>query len=475
MNLPLPPKLPGVPLLGNFLQYRRDHVDVFWEGYRRFGPIFSLQLGPQRAVVLIGPENNRFFFSQVDRTLSVPEIYKFVIPMFGTVLNAEADQDTRLNQLALLHSAFKGEKMNAHLNIMFRETREWIDSLQKEGTFEVYEALTVLAMRIAARAFMGEEIRARLPEFLPLYQDLARGMDFVLPPNLPLPRFRRRDRARRKLNQLIQPILDHRRRNSCEYHDFLQVIVEGKYRGATDADETIIGLALLTVFTAYITTAAQACWALVEILRHPDYLAELRAEQEAILHGRMENLNLENVGRLEKLDWAVKEAQRLHPVMSHYARYNSQPYELNGYQIQQGWLTMLCPAVSHRLSHVFRDPHHFDPERFSPARAEDRKEPYGLIGFGGGVYRCPGAAFGTNEIKCILSLLFEQFQLELLDPEPRRAYDMGIIRPSPPCRVRYSERTSSEKSTTSSTFSLPSMVVQRSDSSCPINAANSHS
>ena len=275
---------------------------------------------------------------------------------------------------------------------------------------------------------------------------------------------------------MIRPILDNRRRHSYAYRDFLQVIVEGKYRGGTDSDETIVGLALLTVFTAYITTAAQACWTLVELLRHPDYLAQVRAEQEAVLNGRTENLNLENLGRLEKLDWAVKESQRMHPVMSHYARYNSESYELNGYHIPRGWLTMLCPAVSHRLPQVFADPHRYDPERFSPGRAEDRKEPYSLIGFGGGVYRCPGAAFGTNEIKCILSLLLGRYTLELLDPEPRRHYDMGVIRPSPPCRVKYREGLSSRNLRASpGSISLASMVMPMSGSSCPVNRGSHES
>jgi sterol 14-demethylase len=63
------------------------------------------------------------------------------------------------------------------------------------STFEVYESLAAPAMKMETSAFMGGEIRARLFEFLPLYQDFARGMDFVLPPNLPLPPFRRRDRG----------------------------------------------------------------------------------------------------------------------------------------------------------------------------------------------------------------------------------------------------------------------------------------
>ena len=73
---------------------------------------------------------------------------------------------------------------------------------------------------------MGREIRNKVCEFRPLYEDLAKGMDFVLPPNLPLPRFRRRDAARKKLTALLRPLIKERLAHSGRFHDFLQVIVE---------------------------------------------------------------------------------------------------------------------------------------------------------------------------------------------------------------------------------------------------------
>src|SRR5262245_26316577 len=107
-----PPMVPGLPLLGNLLQYRGEHLEVFWRGYREIGSVFSVKLGPQRAAVLVGPENNRFFFTEADKSLSLPEVYRFVVPMFGSVLNAAEDEEVRRSHLALLHSAFQGGRMN---------------------------------------------------------------------------------------------------------------------------------------------------------------------------------------------------------------------------------------------------------------------------------------------------------------------------------------------------------------------------
>jgi len=267
-------------------------------------------------------------------------------------------------------------------------------------------------------------------------------MDFFLPPNLPLPRFRRRDRARRKLIELIQPVIQERKAFPERYDDFLQMIVHGDYlREERSADDTIIGMALMMVFTAYIATAAQSCWSLIQLLQHPEYLAEVREEQEALL-GRdgADQLGADVLSRMHRLDWALKETQRMHPVMSHFARYTAVDYELEGYRIPRGWLTMVSPAVSHRLPELFSRPHIYDPLRFSPSRAEDHRQPFSLIGFGAGVYRCPGARFGIFEMKCLISLLLERYDLELVNPLPRRDYEMGVLRPAPPCVVRYVRR-----------------------------------
>jgi len=437
-----PPMVPGLPLLGNLLQYRRDHLEVFWRGYREIGPVFSVKLGPQRAAVLVGPENNRFFFTEADKSLSLPEVYRFVVPMFGSVLNAAEDEEVRRSHLALLHSAFQGGRMNRYAEAMARETSEWIADLGDEGQFELYDSFAALGMNIAATAFMGPEIRQRMEEFKPLYQDLAKGMDFVLPPNLPLPKFRRRDRARRALSEMIRPLIARRRAEPDRYDDFLQTIVNGQYLdgagGSGEHSETVIGLTLMTVFTAYITTAAQTSWSLIQLLQQPRYLSEVLDEQRMNL-GSDDQVSIEALSRLHLLDWALKETQRMHPVMSHYARYTRESYELGGHRVPQGWFTMICPAISHRLPEVFSDPDRYDPWRFSPGRDEDR-HPYSLIGFGAGLYRCPGAGFGTNEMKCVLTMLLRRFKLELVDPCPGRDFEMGVMRPTPPCMVRYSKR-----------------------------------
>ena len=61
-----------------------------------------------------------------------------------------------------------------------------------------------------------------------LFHDLVAGMDAVLPPSLPLPRFLRRDRARRRMHAMLRRVIAERRGASGQPQDFLQTLVEAR-------------------------------------------------------------------------------------------------------------------------------------------------------------------------------------------------------------------------------------------------------
>lgn len=424
--LPTPPMIKGLPVLGSLLEWKRDHLGVFLRGYREFGPVFGIRLGPHRGVVLVGPELHDFYFRQVDRTLSVPELYRFVVPMFGDVMMAATDRDRRRRHVALLQSAFRGGRLRRYAAVVDAEVRAWLDGLGDRGEFELWDTVEPLVMRVASAALMGPEIRARVDEFRPLLTDLARGMEFILPPDLPLPKFRRRDRAKRRLAEMLRPVLAERRRSPGGHDDFLQTLVDDPGLRA-EGEEVQVGMALCTIFTGYITTAAQAAWTLVDLLRHHRQRAAVVADLDA--------------SSTTRLEWAFKESLRLHPVMSHYARTNAVDYEVGGYRAPRGWQTILCPGVSHRLPEVFTDPERYDPDRFAPDRAEDRRHQHALIGFSGGFYRCPGQAFGTHEVKALVGGLLREYDLAPLPREPRADFDLGVTKPASPCVVRYRRRS----------------------------------
>ena len=61
------------------------------------------------------------------------------------------------------------------------------------------------------------------------------------------------------------------------------------------------------------TTTGQTSWTLVDLIQHPDWLGEVRAEADEAI-GDAGPRDMEQAKRLTKMEWTVKESERLHPV-----------------------------------------------------------------------------------------------------------------------------------------------------------------
>lgn len=434
--------LSGLPLLGNLLDYARDPGALFRRGYETHGTIFSIRLGPVRAAVLLGPEHHAFFFDQTDKVLSVGRTFKWMVPIFGNKFPLTAEASDHEKYFPIYALPFQAKRMPGYVESMLCETMDWLRSLGDEGQLELKESFGELVIRISSRAILGAEVRERLGHELPnLFRYLTWGTRSHFTRSS-LSRFIGpvRRGAKRTLHEAMRHVIAERCAHPGEHRDFLQVLLDARrdYKFLL-TDELIIDLLLGLVAVGQPNTTAHAMWALILLLQHPDYLASVLDQQEAVL-GSEASVDLPALRKLRFLDWALKEAERLRPGVVVIGRYNLRAYERGGYYIPQGWRTFISPAASHRLAGVFSKPDIYDPERFSPERAEHNEKPFSIIGFGAGSHHCLGEHFALTEIKVILSLLLQRYTLELVDPNPRPAAGPHIKYPQSPVRIRYRRR-----------------------------------
>lgn len=436
---PTPPTVPGWPLLGNMLEFSRDRHALLRKGMAQYGPIFSFRLGPKPVVALIGPEYHQTFFLETDKSLSIEKPYTNLAAIFGKVAFL-APPAVYQEQRPILHEPFKPEKMTRYVQIMQRETQRWLDGLGEAGQINISAEMGGLVQTIAGNALMGEDFQRKVGrEFWELYTVLGQSLDLVIPPHWPLPKHIRRDRAKKRMIDLLTPIIAERRRHPDEYDDFLQDFIKTELRSGGQADdETIISLLRALMFASHETTAGQAAWTIIEVLRHPAYQSLMQTELDTHLPPTtaIDGLVLRH---LKHVYWAVREIERLHPSADILMRETLEDVEIGPYRIPAGWLVMVSPAVAHQSAELFAAPDQFDPLRFAPDRAEDRQHGFAMIGFGGGKHKCTGMNFALNEMLVITSLLFQQFDLTLLTPDPKVEYTLGAGRPEATW-VRYTRR-----------------------------------
>jgi sterol 14-demethylase len=432
----LPPALPGLPVLGHIPQFVRDRHALLRRGYKSHGPVFSIRLGPKPVAVLIGPEFQQFFFQETDRALRMDTAYEILAATLGKVAFL-ASKETYQEQRPILHAPFQREKMIRYVQIMQRVVQEWIDCLGPQGEMEISGEIGRLVQQVAGYTLMGEAFQRSVgSEFWELYGELGKALNPAIPPNWPIPANLRRDRAKKRMAEILQPVIAERRQHPERYDDFLQDFLQTPGRSGEFADDaTILGLMRALMFAGHETTAGQAAWTVIEILRSPEYAAMVQAELAQWMppHSEIDGNLLRS---LEHIYWAVREVERLHPSADILMREADMNLEIGGFDIPQGWLVMVSSAVAHRIPELFPQPERFDPLRFAPGREEDRQHRFAMIGFGGGVHKCTGMNFATNEMMVIVALLFSQLEMELITTDTQVQFGLGAVRPSA-TRVKY--------------------------------------
>jgi sterol 14-demethylase len=439
-----PPALRGgLPLLGHALALRRDPVGLLRRGQARLGEVFAFRLPGTPVVAMLGPRAQATFFNAPPEQLSAREVYQFTVPIFGAGVVYDVPPPVLDEQMGFLFPALRDERLRTYARVMQEEAEAYTEGWGEAGEVDLAVAMNELTVFIATRCLIGEEMRRRVSrDFAHLYHDLEGGINLLafFNPHLPLPAFRRRDRARAEIQRLIAGVIADRRARGVQGEDFLQTLMGARYAdGRPLSDGEITGLLLGIIFAGQHTSAVMAAWTGLLLLEHPEHLPAVLAEQRTVLgHGRP--VDLESLRRLVVLERCIKEAERMHPPLIMLMRRVVRDLVHDQYVIPAGAMAMVSPAAGHRLAEVFREPDRYDPDRFGPERQEDRRVKHALIGFGGGHHRCIGTTFAQQQIKVIWSVLLQRFELAPAGPGYQPDYSTFVVGPRAPCLVRYRRR-----------------------------------
>jgi sterol 14alpha-demethylase len=261
-------------------------------------------------------------------------------------------------------------------------------------------------------------------------------------PHLPLPVFRARDRARRRLVELLTEVFERRQRDESakkELFDHLLAARDAEGRPIYNVDR-ITGMFISLMFAGHHTTSGSAAWTMIELLKHPDLLTGVTDELEEIYADGRE-VSFQAMREIPKLEHSIMEALRLHPPLIILMRKVVTDFHYKGWTVPAGKLVAVSPAVSNRMPECFPEPDRFDPARYEKGREED-KQLFAWVPFGGGRHRCVGAAFAMMQLKAIFSELLREFEFELVEPLDRYRNDHSkmVVQLAQPCRARYRRR-----------------------------------
>jgi sterol 14-demethylase len=189
------------------------------------GEIGEFNLAGHRVVLLTGEEANEAFFRASDEQLDQAAAYPFMKPIFGAGVVFDAPPEQR--KQALRNRSLRDKFMRGHAQLIADETERMLAGWGEEGEIDLLDFFAELTIYTSSACLLGKEFREELtPEFATQYHDLEKGTDAVayVNPYLPLPSFRKRDQARRRLVEMIIGIIEQRKAEGRKPNDLLQVL-----------------------------------------------------------------------------------------------------------------------------------------------------------------------------------------------------------------------------------------------------------
>ncbi|MGV3563671.1 MAG: cytochrome P450 [Nocardioides sp.] len=431
---------------GHLAELRTDPVALLERVHAECGEIGRFRLADKDVVLVTGAEVNEQFFKAPDTTLDQAAAYPFMTPIFGEGVVFDASPEER--QQALKNQALRGDQMRGHARTIENEINRMVAGWGDEGEVDLLDFFAELTIYNTAACLVGlpfrEEIDARFAE---AYHGLERGTDalaYVDAYMEGVESFEVRDRSRAVLVELVQGIIDRRRARGTvarEERDLLDVLIS-----LDMSADYITGVFISMLFAGHHTSSGTSAWTLIELMRHPDQMAEVVAELDELYadpgDGTKVEISFQALRSIPRLESVIKETLRLHPPLIILMRLVQEEIELAGRTIPPGTIVASSPRVSNRLAEDFPDPERFDPSRYLDGRQEDLQNRWTWIPFGAGKHRCVGNAFAMMQIKAIFSVLLRDFEFELVQPSEtyRDDYSKMVIQLQRPCRARYRRR-----------------------------------
>ena len=422
-----------IPFAG-LLAYRRGPLPFFQNLAKNYGDISYFKIGPQEAYFLNHPDYIKDVLVTNNQNFMKGLVLQRAKRLLGEgLLTSEGEFHRRQRRLA--QPAFHRQRIASYAEVMTGYALRMRERWHEGETRDISEEMMRLTLAIVGKTLFDADVESDAPDVgeamsvaMESFETLTLPF-FELLQKLPLPRLRRFDDARTKLDRIIYRLIEDRRRSGIDRGDLLSMLLlaqdeEGDGGQMSDAqlrDE------LMTIFLAgHETTANALTWTWYLLSQHPEVEKKLHRELDDVL--RSEPPNFADVASLPYTEKVLSESMRLYPPAWAIGRLATVDCEIGGYAIARRSLVVMSQFVMHRDSRYYDDPLRFDPERWSGEARESRPQ-FSYFPFGGGPRRCIGEGFAWMEGILLIATLAQKWRLGLVPHHPIALKPVITLRP----------------------------------------------
>ncbi len=409
---------------------RKDLVGYLMRLEKIHGQVWRTPMGLGGAMIsMLGPDALEFVLKNRDGAFSSARGWQpFIGKVFPGAIMA-MDGDDHRYQRRIMQVAFRKSALRTYLEQMGPAIdfgiNAWLPT-DRPAKRQMYPLLKQLTLDLAASVFMGVALGRNAKELNRAFvATVAASLSLI---RLPIPGFAmwRGVRGREVLVKRFRELLPEKR--ATHSADFFSEFCHAQSeQGERFTDQEIIDHMIFLMMAAHDTTSSTLTTMMYLLARHPEWQERLRAEVHAVGKQQLEHDDLD---RLEELSWVMREALRLTPPLSSMPRMCVKDVDFQGFKITAGTMVGVYPIHVHHMPSLWSDPSRFDPERFSPDRQEDKRHAFAWVPFGGGVHVCIGQHFATLQVKAIMHQLLLRYRWSIAPGYTMPYHLVPIAKPS---------------------------------------------
>jgi cytochrome P450 family 138 len=389
----------------------------------RYGDVFAVDLPVfGRSVIVARPDLVKQVFTAPADVLTFGQISPLG-DLIGPGSLFAMDGAEHLRERRLILPAFHGERMKSYEAIIAEEARREMATWPSGQQFATMPGFMRITLSAILRAVFGAEAEdlTDLADVLPPLVTLASRLALLpwlrrdLGPGSP---GRRLNRMRDRYDAIIDRMIDAGLAdpNLGQRDDVMSMLLRAHYDDGSSMSRGAIKDELLTLLAAgHETTATSLAWSVERLSRHPWILRRLVEE------ARTDDADDPGGGNALRMA-TIQEIQRTRPVIPATGRHAMEDFPLGEWVVPKGHHIIVAARMIHYDKRFFERPLQFQPDRFIGVKPDT----YTWVPFGGGLRRCPGAAFAHMEMDIVLRALLREFDLQTTEAPDESWQDRGV-------------------------------------------------
>ncbi|XP_058752160.1 cytochrome P450 83B1-like [Vicia villosa] len=439
ISAPYPPGPRGLPIIGNLHQLDNSNLFLQFSNLsKKYGPIFSLQLGVRQAIVVSSAELAKEIFKNNDLVFSNrPIVYgqqKLSYNGSEIVFSQYGEFWRDIRKTCVVH-IFSAKRVASYSSVRTFEVKQMIKKISNHAASSAVtnlsELLTSLSSTIICRIAFGRRYedegteRSKFHGMLHEFEDMLTA--FFVSDYIPfmgwidkLSGLRARlERNFKEMDEFYQEVIDEHLDPNREHGDeevIVDVLLQLMKKRLFSIDLTfdhIKGVLMDMLVAATDTTSATVVWAMTALIKNPRVIKKVQQEIRNS-RSKKEFLDEDDIHNFIYLKAVIKETLRLYlPAPLLVPRESREECIIGGYQIPAKTIVYVNAWEIQRDPNIWKEPEEFYPERFLESSINFLGQDFELIPFGAGRRICPGMSMGVASLELILANLLHSFDWKL--------------------------------------------------------------